>query len=82
MGLATAEQIKEIKDLYMKGHGSIQDYARIYRLDVDEVLHIIGEDHLAQVEIGGDQVDEEELGPTGRGQVEGPSQLKVPFSTN
>lgn len=72
----------EIVDLYQHGRGSIQDYARIYRLSVEEVLEIVGERQAATVEIGGDLVDEDELGPTGRGQVNGPEQIGVPFSTN
>lgn len=79
---ATPEQAKEIKAHYQAGRGSIQDYARIYRLDMDEVLHIIGEEHLATVEFGGDQVDEAELGPTGRGMVNGPETVNVPYQLN
>ena len=71
---------KEILDLYQTGKGSIQDYARIYRLSVDEVLEIVGERHLSSVHIGGDLVDPTELGPNG--QMNYGEDVAVPFTTN
>lgn len=53
---------KKIKDHYVKGEGSIQDIARTYRVTVETVLHIIGEDELTSVHTIGDQVDADEAG--------------------
>lgn len=79
--LSEEDQAK-IRDFYQHGKGSIQDYARIYRVDVNEILHIIGEDHLATVHIEGDQVDESELGPTGKGQISLGEDVAVTFTTH
>lgn len=77
------EEQEKIKDFYQKGKGSIQDYARIYRVSVPEILDILGEGHLKTVEVGeGDLVDEAELGPTGRGLIQGPPEVEVPYTTN
>lgn len=81
-GLLSDQEKSEIRDLYQRGKGSIQDYARIYRVDVNEVLHVIGEEHLGTVHMDGDQVDEEELGPTGRGQISYGEDINVPFTTH
>jgi hypothetical protein len=48
---------------YEHGQGSIQDIARVYRLDVAEVLHMIGQDELGTVTTQGDLVDANEAGP-------------------
>lgn len=53
---------KAIQDHYMKGEGSIQDIARVYRVSVDTVLHLIGQDELTNVATIGDQVDASEAG--------------------
>lgn len=51
-----------IKDHYMKGQGSIQDIARVYRVSVDTVLHLIGQDEMSSVDTIGDQIDPSEAG--------------------
>jgi hypothetical protein len=82
MPVIDAETDAKILELYQLGKGSIQDYARIYRCTVEEVLQIVGETDLAEVEMTGDLVDEKELGPSGRGQVNPGEKVEVPFSTN
>lgn len=54
---------ERIKWFYVHGRGSIQDIARVHRIKVDEVLHIIGQEELATVETTGDMIDQSELGP-------------------
>lgn len=71
---------KEIRKFYLEGKGSIQDYARIYRLSVDEVLDIVGEKHLKTVQFSGDLIDAEEAGPAT--QLSHGEQYRVPYSTN
>ena len=58
-----AETRKKIQEHYQLGQGSIQDIARVYRLDVSEVLDVIGQNELLEVESVGDLVDESELDP-------------------
>lgn len=53
----------KIKQHYNLGQGSIQDIARVYRLDVEEVLEVLGQDDLLQVESVGDLVDASEVDP-------------------
>lgn len=54
-----------IRHHYMHGQGSIQDIARIYRMTVDEVLHLIGQDEMLTVQQShGDLVDASEAGPS------------------
>jgi len=79
----TEEEQKQIKDFYQRGQGSIQDYARIYRVSVPEILEIIGEQGLGSAKMSdGDLVDMEELGPTGKGLINGPEHVQTPFSLN
>lgn len=78
----TGEEIDNIKELYNRGKGSIQDYARIYNVTVDEILDILDMKELKTVHIEGDQIDEEELGPTGRGQISPGEDVRVPYTTN
>lgn len=76
----TDEQKKEIKEIYQSTKRSIQDIARIYRMDVHEVLEIIGESRLGQVHTEGDMIDVHEVGPNttlNHGET-----FRVPFSTN
>lgn len=53
----------KIKEHYDKGQGSIQDIARVYRVQVADVLAIINAQDLATVELGGDLIDSTEAGP-------------------
>lgn len=53
----------QIKWLYEHGRGSMQDYARIYRYSMDEILTILGHNDLKTVQTQGDLVDESELMP-------------------
>lgn len=57
------ETKQKIRDFYMKGQGSIQDYARIYRVSVEEVLEILGLNDMIEVETQGDLIDQGEAGP-------------------
>jgi hypothetical protein len=59
------EVIDEIKDHYNNGRGSLQDYARLYNVPMQKVLEITGNTGLSEVEMVGDQVDQEELGRSG-----------------
>jgi hypothetical protein len=72
----------EIKDLYQKGKGTIQDYARLYRYEVHEVLELLGEQHLSQVSFTGDLVDYTELGPGRQHELNTGEHYQVPFTTN
>lgn len=54
---------KKINEHYQLGDGSIQDIARTYRLEVDEVLHILKLDDILEVESVGDMVDASEVDP-------------------
>lgn len=71
---------KEIKGWYIKGKGSIQDLARIYRVTVEEVLELIGESGLGTVTTQGDMVDPSEAGPGV--QLEHGKDFKVPFDVS
>lgn len=51
-----------IKRHYDKGRGTIQDYARIYRLDVSEVNDILGQTDVNSIQMVGDLVDQEYVG--------------------
>lgn len=54
---------KKINEHYQLGQGSIQDIARVYNLDVADVLEAIGQTELLEVESVGDLVDARELEP-------------------
>jgi len=72
----------EIRGHYQAGRGSIQDYARMYHLTVPQVLTIVGEEDLGEVTIGGDLIDEQEIGKNFKGEIQPPRQEDVPFSLN
>jgi hypothetical protein len=74
------DEKKQIKEFYQQGKGSIQDYARIYRVSVDEILQLIGEEHLSQVTIPGDMIDPNEAGPGAT--LNYGQDVGVPYSTN
>lgn len=78
------ETRKKILEHYQKGQGSLQDYARIYHLSVEEVLEIVGETDLGEVDIRktGDLVDASEMGKTGASEIRGSEKVDVPFTTN
>lgn len=58
------EESKEVKILraYQQGRSSIQTIARVFGVEVGEVLEIIGEGSLNTVTFVGDQIDEQEAG--------------------
>lgn len=60
---AASTDAEKIKAYYMFGHGSIQDYARIFRMDVPEVLRILDLDDMNEVQTQGDLIDQAEAGP-------------------
>lgn len=70
----------EILNAYQRGINSIQSIARIYRVSVDQVLEIIGEENLGTVTIAGDLIDASEAGP-GAAMNYG-RDYKVPFSVD
>lgn len=74
------DEKKTILDLYQHGKGTIQDYARIYRVDVPVILELLGEQHLSQVTIPGDMIDQAEAGANA--QMKYSEQADVPFTTN
>jgi hypothetical protein len=76
------ETITAIKGYYQGGRGSIQDYARMYHLTVPQVLEIVGETDLGEVEIGGDQIDAQEIGKNFASEIKPPHKEDVPFSLN
>ena len=67
--LLSGEEIEalpiEERVLYRYNHaqGSIQDIARVYRLSVEEVLKMIGQDEMLEIPMAGDQIDQAEAGP-------------------
>lgn len=72
----------QIRDHYMHARGTIQDYARIYKLSVDEVLLILDMEDLAQVETLGDLIDQDVLKAGDKPLRSQGDVAKVPFSTN
>lgn len=72
--------VGKIKNHYQKGEGSIQDLARIYRLDVGEVLDILGLSDIKEVEGMGDLIGENEAGP--EVQIKTSNRYKANFTTN
>lgn len=65
---------------YQHGSGSIQDIARVHRLSVEEVLHIIGQDEMTTVVTQGDLIDQQEAGPGIH--LEPSKQHYVPYNTD
>lgn len=76
---------KELRDkilkTYQTSRNSIQDIARINRVDVHEVLEIIGEGNLSTVTMLGDMVDPSELRGT-NAEFNNGSTARVEISTN
>ena len=69
---------KKIIAHYQKGQGSIQDIARVYKVEVSEVLDVVGATDLKSVYIGGDTIDEKEAGqPINYGKTE-----QIRYTTN
>lgn len=62
----TDEIKKKILEHYQKGQGSIQDLARIYKVEVDEVLQITGNEEMSSVTFVGDLIDASEMNGTGQ----------------
>lgn len=58
-----AETRKKIQEHYQLGQGSIQDLARVYRVEVSAVLDVLGLNDLLEVESVGDLVDASEVDP-------------------
>jgi hypothetical protein len=58
-GLRTRDAIEfSIRRHYDKGRGSIQDYARIYRLEVSEVNEILEQTDVNTIQMIGDLIDQ------------------------
>lgn len=53
----------QIRAHYNAARGSIQDYARMWRLTVEEVLTILGMDDMSEITTVGDLIDQKEAGP-------------------
>ena len=70
----------KILEHYQKGEGSIQDIARVYRVDVSEVLHIIGHDDLTAVTAQGDMIDASEAGPNA--QMNYGKEFNIPYDVS
>lgn len=70
----------EIVKVYQTSRNSIQDIARIYRVDVHEVMEAIGEKKATNVQMEGDLISTEEAGPNA--QMNYGKQVKVPITTN
>lgn len=82
MGRLTDEEVENIKDLYQRGKGSIQDYARIYRVEVSEVLEVLGMSDMNQVRYTGDLVDADEMGPE-KNKIKAEGEVvRVPYNTD
>ena len=67
-----------IRRRYDTGRGSIQDYARIYHLEVREVLDIVGQSELSDIQFIGDLVDQEYVGNQSTANAVGQS-YKIPY---
>lgn len=50
-------------EAYQTSRNSIQDIARIYKVDVHDVMEAIGEGRSSHVQFGGDLIDASEAGP-------------------
>lgn len=67
--LLTGEEIEalplkeKINYRYQHAQGSIQDIARVYRLEVNEVLQYLGMEDLSEIQTQGDLIDQAEAGP-------------------
>jgi hypothetical protein len=72
---------KQVITAYQTSSNSIQDIARIYKVDVHEVLEVIGEGDMSTVHTPGDLVDPSELGP-GDAQINYGKDITVPISLN
>lgn len=70
----------QLRHAYQTGSKSIQDLARIYRLDVDYVLNVVGEGDLATVHMPGDMIDPTEAG--NNAQMNYGETFRVPYSLN
>lgn len=71
---------KKVIEHYNLGQGSIQDIARVYRLDVNEVLEVLGMHDMMTVQTMGDLIGQDEAGletPLQSGR-----QYKVPYSVD
>ena len=66
---------------YQHGQGSIQDIARVYRIDVDQVLTILGLNDMIEVQTQGDLIDQSEAGPETRLNPRG-NPAKANYTTN
>ncbi len=75
-----AKKKADIIKAYQTSSNSIQEIARIFDADINEVLVLIGEGDLANVEMPGDMIDQAEAGPGA--QLKGPQNVRVPFSKN
>lgn len=71
---------KEVVKAYQSSRNSIQDLARIYRVDVYQVLDAIGEGRLSKVRLEGDMIDENEAGPGA--QMSYGKDVRVPIDPN
>ncbi len=74
----TVEQ--QVINAYQTGSSSLQDIARLHNIDINKVLVITGNSHLATVDMGGDLIDQEEAGNNATVNV--PETIKVPFTLN
>ena len=74
------ETRKAVIKAYQTSRNSIQDIARINRVEVQEVLEAIGEGNLTSVSTSGDLIDQQEAGP--EAVVNYGKQIRVPYSTN
>lgn len=57
---------KQVVTAYQTGRSSIQDIARVHKVDVGEVLEAVGEGNLASVQMPGDLIGEAEAGPNAK----------------
>lgn len=85
--LLTGEEIEalpleeRINYRYQHAQGTIQDLARVYKLEVDEVLVMLGMSDLSEIQTTGDLIDQSEAGPEVHVNAKGNS-AKANFTTN
>lgn len=75
-----AKTRKAVKKAYLTSRNSIQDIARIYRVDVHEVMEVIGEGQASTVHLEGDMISQDEAGSNA--QMNYGKDIKIPINPN
>jgi hypothetical protein len=85
--LLTGEQIEalpikeRVNYRYQHAQGTIQDLARVYRLEVNDVLDMLNLNDLSEIQTQGDLIDQAEAGPEVRVNPQG-NPARSQYTTN